>query len=73
MPKKKVKEEKKKCCCDDKVGYLEEWLLVVIGALGFAQALNIVNLEPFQFKYVWSVLVLVIGITKLLQRSSCNC
>ncbi|MEM4348466.1 MAG: hypothetical protein QXN37_02760 [Candidatus Anstonellaceae archaeon] len=73
MPKKKAKEEKKECRCDDKIGYLEEWLLVVIGAIGFAQALGFINLEAFQFKYVWSVLVLVIGITKLLQRSSCNC
>ncbi|MCX8197328.1 MAG: hypothetical protein N3G80_03370 [Candidatus Micrarchaeota archaeon] len=79
MPAKKKKEkaplpkEKKECCCTSKVGYIEEMLLVVLGLGGILQVFKVVNLESIQFSYVWPMLVLIIGITKLLERANCSC
>ena len=78
MPAKKAKKAVKKeaecaCCSTGEYGNLEEWLLVILGGLGFAQALGYINLAPFYFAYVWSALVLVIGIKKVLDKSNCTC
>jgi len=70
--KKAAKKEAEYACCTADSGNLEEWLLIVIGGLGFAQALGYLNLTPFYFAYVWSALVLVIGIKKVIDKSSCK-
>jgi hypothetical protein len=73
MAGKKMKKAAKKEACCSTGGYdnLEEWLLVILGGLGFAQALGYLNLAPFYFAYVWSALVLVIGIKKVIDKSNC--
>ena len=79
MPAKKMRKAvaKKKpaecACCSGQYSNLEEWLLVILGGLGFAQAIGYINLVPFYFAYVWSALVLVIGILKVINKSNCSC
>jgi len=76
MAGKKMRKAAKKeeaCCCIGGSGNLEEWLLVVLGGLGFAQALGYLPMMPSFFPYVWSSLVLVIGIKKVIDKSSCGC
>ena len=79
MPAKRTKKAAVKAkpaecaCCSSQHGNLEEWLLVILGGLGFAQAIGYIYLAPFYFAYVWSALVLVIGITKVIEKSNCTC
>ncbi len=75
MAGKKMKKAAKKetCCCSGGNDNLEEWLLVILGGLGFAQALGYLNLTPYYFAYVWSALVLVIGVKKIIDKSNCSC
>lgn len=61
------------CSCSSGYSNLEEWLLIILGGLGFAQALGYLSLVPFYFAYVWSALVLVIGIKKVIDKSNCTC
>ena len=68
---KKAARKEEACCGTSKTGNLEEWLLVVLGGLGFTQALGYLPMMPSFFPYVWSSLVLVIGITKVINKSSC--
>lgn len=76
MAGKKVKKapaKKAACsCCESGFGNLEEWLLIFLGALGLAQVLSVIAM-PAYFAYVWSVLVLVIGIMKLMNKANCTC
>ena len=68
-----VKAKPAECAChSSQYGNLEEWLLVILGGLGFAQAVGYIGVLPF-FAYVWSALVLVIGITKVIEKSNCTC
>ena len=48
---------------------LAEWLLVILGGLGLTQALGYIDLGLWYFDYVWSVLVLVIGIKTIIDKS----
>jgi hypothetical protein len=69
---------KKECsCCASSGGVhnLKEWLLIILGAIGLANALGYVSWPGFEtyFPYVWSVLVLVIGITSAMEKSNCTC
>ena len=69
-----VKKAPAECtCCSSQYGNLEEWLLVILGGLGFVQAVGYIDLTRFYFAYVWSALVLVIGILKVINKSSCTC
>lgn len=71
--RKSAQKEETCACCSGTAGNLEEWLLVVLGGLGFAQALGYLPMMPAYFAYVWSVLVLVIGIKKVIDKSNCSC
>ncbi|GEM_PF-2827454 len=48
---------------------IAEWLLVILGGLGLTQALGYIDLGLWYFDYVWSVLVLVIGIKIIIDKS----
>ncbi len=59
-----------KCDCSScgPFGKLEMYMLVLLGGLGLVNAFNWIPLGPSNvlFQYTWSVLVLVIGFTRLL-------
>ena len=73
-----VKKMEKACaCCEEKAGipHIQDWLLILLGALGLATALHYINWPGFDayFPVVWSVLVLVIGATNLMNKNACTC
>jgi hypothetical protein len=82
MAAKKAKKTamKKAEVCDNcesfaSVGHLQEWLLIILGAIGLARSLNMINWPGFDsyFLTVFSVLVLVIGIRSAMNKASCTC
>ncbi len=56
------------CASCGPFGKLEMYMLVFLGGLGLLNAFSWLPLGPnnLLFQYVWSVLVLVIGMTRLL-------
>lgn len=72
MAGKKMKKAAKAAKCDcsscGPFGKLEMYMLVFLGGLGLVSAFNWIPLgsNTILFQYVWSVLVLVIGFTRLL-------
>jgi len=62
-------------CCESKAGipHIQDWLLILLGALGLATALHYINWPGFDayFPVVWAVLVLVIGATNLMNKNGC--
>lgn len=70
-PMKAKMDECCECCCDDGFYKLEIWILVLLGAVGLLSALNVLGFGTFglYFQYVWSVLVLVIGLSRLMKTS----
>lgn len=44
---------------------LKSWVLVILGLLGLLQATSYIDLRPYYFAYVWSIIVLLIGLKKL--------
>ena len=55
------------------IQHIQDWLLIILGGLGLATTLGYIVLPGFDsyFQYVWPVLVLVIGITNLMNKNSC--
>lgn len=74
-----MKASKSECACCSKSeleAKLPVGLLILIGALGLAQAMGYLNgWVAFEelFPYVWSVLVLVIGFKMGMDLSNCKC
>jgi len=70
-----VMKEEACACCEEKAGipHIQDWLLILLGALGLATALRYISWPGFDvyFPVVWSVLVLVIGATNLMNKSRC--
>ena len=74
-----VKASRAECACcgkSDLEAKLPIGLLIILGALGLASALGYLKgwamFNEF-FPFVWSVLVLVIGITSAMEKSNCTC
>jgi hypothetical protein len=69
-----TKKAECECCSPEGIHNLKEWLLIILGAIGLASALGYLSWPGFEtyFPYVWSVLVLVIGITSVMEKSSCK-
>jgi hypothetical protein len=44
---------------------LKSWVLVILGLLGLLQATGYIDLRQYYFAYVWSIIVLLIGLKKL--------
>ena len=63
------------CSCCDQNGNLMEMLLIILGGIGLANALGYINWPGFSmyFPFVWSILVLVIGIVEVMNKSRCTC
>ncbi len=72
--KRAMVKKESACCSSGGISNLKEWLLIVLGAIGLASALGYVDWPGFEsyFPYVWSVLVLVIGITSAMEKSNCK-
>ncbi len=70
-----VKKVESCACCGPEAGipHIQDWLLILLGALGLATALHYINWPGFDlyFPVVWSVLVLVIGATNLMNKNCC--
>ncbi|MEM4633994.1 MAG: hypothetical protein QW275_02450 [Candidatus Anstonellaceae archaeon] len=66
------KEEKKHTFWNDWVlHHPEDWVLMVLAAVGFANLLPPINtLLGQNLNYAWPIIVLVIGIKKLMDRWS---
>jgi len=62
-------------CCEEKAGipHIQDWLLILLGALGIATALHYISWPGFDayFPMAFAVLVLVIGATNLMNKSCC--
>ncbi|VVB98918.1 Uncharacterised protein [uncultured archaeon] len=77
MPAKKAKkvaaEEGCECMCH-KGSNIKSWLLLVLGAAGLLNAMGILTMGIWSgyFQYVWSVVVLVVGMTMLIEKQ-CEC
>ncbi len=67
-PKMKAMESCESCTDCSGFSKLEIWMLVFLGALGLLSALKFFDFgqNNFYFQLVWSVLVLVIGMIKLI-------
>ncbi|MCX6772015.1 MAG: hypothetical protein NTX79_08275 [Candidatus Micrarchaeota archaeon] len=82
MATKKAKRAMRKaaaesCECDSPMAgipHIQDWLLILLGALGLGTALGYISWPGFAsyFPVVWSVLVLVIGATNLMNKK-CSC
>ena len=64
------------CACSAPVAgipHIQDWLLIILGALGLTTALGYLSWPNFgsYFPVGWSVLVLVIGATNLMNKNSC--
>ena len=76
---KKVAMKKADVCASCKsnanMGNLQEWLLIILGAIGLARVLNMIDWPGFDkyFLVVFSVMVLVIGITSAINKANCTC
>jgi len=72
-----VKKEEECACCSSPEGIsnLKEWLLIILGAIGLANALGYISWPGFNsyFSFVFPVLVLVIGITSAMEKANCTC
>ncbi|MFA6328832.1 MAG: hypothetical protein WCY41_05285 [Candidatus Micrarchaeia archaeon] len=72
-----VKKAAQCACCAPTAGIsnIQDWLLILVGGLGLATALNYINWPGFEayFPTVWSVLVLVIAVTNLMNKNNCTC
>ena len=71
-----VKQAEPCCACSAPAAgmpHIQDWLLILLGALGLATALGYINWPGFNsyFPVVWSVLVLVIGATNLMNKNAC--
>ena len=79
MPAKKMKKMEKSagCSCDcHGSGYTKivGWILVILGLLGLLQAIGYINLGPYLFAYIWSLIVLIIGVKKVFWYTcTCGC
>jgi hypothetical protein len=62
------------CAPSGGISNLQEWLLIILGGIGLANALGYINWPGFDayFPTVFSVLVLVIGIKSAMEKSSCK-
>ena len=71
-----MKKEAECACCAPSAGlpHVQDWLLIILGALGLGTALHYISWPGFDsyFPVVWSVLVLVIGATNMMNKS-CEC
>ena len=75
---KKMAVKKIEPCCAGSapmagIPHIQDWLLIILGALGLSTALGYVIWPGFNlyFPVVWSVLVLVIGATNLMNKNCC--
>jgi len=75
---KKVAVKKVESCCEGNdviagIPHIQDWLLIILGGLGLSTALGYVSWPGFgsYFPVVWSVLVLVIGATNLMNKKCC--
>jgi len=53
--------------------HIQDWLIILLGALGLATSMGLVDWPGFgsYFPSVWSVLVIVIGATNLMNKNRC--
>ena len=71
-----VPVSKSDCCCGTaNDAHLREWLLIILGAIGVINVVypSMLNFPAFAqlFPIVWPVLVLVIGITSVMEKKCC--
>ena len=76
--KKMAMKKAEACACcapSGGVSNLQEWLLIILGAIGLARSLNMIDWPGFDsyFLTVFSVLVLVIGIKSAMDKANCSC
>jgi len=74
--KKAAVKKAEPCACSAPaagIPHIQDWLLILLGALGLATALGYINWPGFNayFPVVWSVLVLVIAATNLMNKNCC--
>lgn len=59
------------CCyegdCSDERHKLEVWIMLLLGLIGFLSALKFFDFGAYNifFQYIWSLLILSMGMTKL--------
>jgi len=75
---KKAVMKKAESCCEGSepmagITHIQDWLLILLGGLGLATTLGYIRWPGFDayFPVVWSVLVLVIGATNLMNKKCC--
>ena len=77
---KKMAVKKAEPCCAESspvagIPHIQDWLLIFLGGLGLATTLGYISWTGFDsyFPVVWSVLVLVIGATNLMNKNVKGC
>jgi hypothetical protein len=75
--KKMAAKKEDACACSSPtagMANVQDWLLIILGGLGLATALHYIAWPDFDsyFPVVWSVLVLVIGATNLMNKKCCE-
>ncbi|MCX6769462.1 MAG: hypothetical protein NT051_02150 [Candidatus Micrarchaeota archaeon] len=71
-----VSISKSECsCCSTNDAHLKEWLLIILGAIGVINVVypSMLDFPGFAqlFQIAWPVLVLVIGITSVMEKKCC--
>ena len=51
---------------------VKAWVLIILGLLGLLEATGYIGLRQYYFAYVWSAIVLIIGIKKLWYMKHCK-
>jgi len=74
--KKMAVKKVESCACDAPaagIPHVQDWLLIILGALGLATAIGYIKWPGFDayFPAAFAVLVLVIGATNLMNKNSC--
>ncbi len=77
--KKAAMKKAEPCCAESApmagIPHIQDWLLIFLGGLGLSTALGYIVWPGFDsyFPVVWSVLVLVIGATNLMNKNAGCC
>ena len=75
MAGKKMKKMESCDNCDDSwmaQAKIKAWVLIILGLLGLLEATGYIGLRQYYFAYVWSAIVLIIGINKLWYMKHCK-
>lgn len=63
------------CSCVEEpaagLAHIQDWILILVGGLGLVSALGYLKLQAFDsiFPFVWSTLVIIIGIKNLMNKN----